>query len=243
MATRPKQTKRPRSESAPTSTRRDLVIDEILETAVKIFADQGFQGTGIQDIADAMNMSRPAIYHYFGSKEELLEALAADVAVEHVKFIREIHLDPKLDGPTKLRQVVSGLVSRTAAKPAHMRLLAADESSFPSRIGAVHAAARHEALELVEALIEDGVAAGELRPVNSRIAALALFGMCNWVAWWFHPDGPASADEIAREMEELIVDGLVRPPQRRRERGTAQALALVREDLDYLERIMLNDKG
>ena len=204
---------------------------------MQIFADRGFQGTGIQDIARAMNMSRPAIYHYFRSKDELLEALAKGVAVEHVKFIREIHANRDLGHDEKLRLLVAGLVSRNAAKPAHMRLLAAGEGSLPAAIAAAHAAARHESLREVELMIEEGVGAGELRPVNARIAALAIFGMCNWVAWWFHPDGGSPPEEIALEMQDLVVDGLMRP-EHRRAAGVAGAVAMVREDLDYLERVL-----
>lgn len=52
---------------------------QIMEEATRLFADRGFAGTSLQDIADATGLTRPALYHYFGSKEELLSRLVSEL--------------------------------------------------------------------------------------------------------------------------------------------------------------------
>jgi len=62
-----------------TTARRELVENEIYEHAIRLFAERGFAGTSLQDIADALGVTRPALYYYVKSKDELLAKLAADV--------------------------------------------------------------------------------------------------------------------------------------------------------------------
>jgi AcrR family transcriptional regulator len=219
--------------------RKDLVSAQILDKAATIFADRGFQGTGIRDIADAMQMSRPAVYHYFSTKEALLEELVAGVTGEILRFIVEVRQAEGLDHREKLELLVTGLVERVAAKPAHMRLLAASERTLPEPIGSRHARGRRQALDEVQGLIAAGIAAGELRPVDERLAALAVLGMCNWVAWWFRPDGGVPVELIAREMSALVLNGLPRLDGRHLADGSIdEALRLVREDLSHLEALV-----
>jgi AcrR family transcriptional regulator len=223
----------------PHRPRKDLVAAEILDKAATIFADRGFSGTGIRDIADAMNMSRPAVYHYFSTKEALLQELVSGVTGDILQFITALQADEELDHCQKLERLVTGLVERIAAKPAHMRLLATSERSLPDPIGSTHAAAQRQALDRVQALIAGGVAAGALRPVDERLAALALLGMCNWVAWWYRPDGGATVADIASELTALVLSGLPRLAGRSPADGSVDAaLVLLREDVDHLERLV-----
>src|SRR6266478_2520132 len=59
--------------------RRDLMESQIMEEATRLFADRGFAGTSLQDIAVATGLTRPALYHYFGSKEDLLSRLVSEL--------------------------------------------------------------------------------------------------------------------------------------------------------------------
>jgi len=224
---------------ATPQARRALVANEILDKAATIFADQGFAGTGIRDIADAMEMSRPAVYHYFETKESLVQELVAGVTGEILQFIIELRADRHLDHREKAHALVEGLVRRVAARPAHMRLLAASERSLPEPIGSTHAEAKRDALVEVRAMIAEGVADGAFRPVDERLAALAILGMCNWVAWWYRADGDIPVEEIGAALADLVLEGLPRRQSRRLADGSiGAAAALLREDLAHLERLI-----
>lgn len=214
------------------------MADRIMDGAAQIFADRGFRGTGMQDIADAMDMSRPAVYHYFASKEQLLEALVEGITGDVVDFLRRLHADSERSPSERLAEAVAGLAARIAARPAHMRLLAANEGALPDRVAAAQAKGRRRTLDYVKGMIVQGVEAGELRPTDERIAAFALLGMCNWLAWWYRADGPASTDEIGRVLSAIALDGLLHPDPRHRSGSVSHAVGLLREDLDYLERML-----
>src|SRR2546425_4678982 len=78
------------------TARRELVENEIYEQAIRLFAERGFAGTSLQDIADALGITRPALYYYVRSKDELLAKLAADVAGGSAAQITEVAGRPEL---------------------------------------------------------------------------------------------------------------------------------------------------
>ena len=88
-------------------------------------------------------------------------------------------------------------------------------------------------------IIEEGVSRAEFRPREERLAALSVIGMCNWVAWWFHPGPNHPAEPVADQLAQNAVDMLAY------QEGTGspataphRALQKVRENLDYLERFL-----
>ena len=100
-----------------TTARRELVENEIYEHAIRLFAERGFAGTSLQDIADALGITRPALYYYVKSKDELLAKLAADVAGGSAAQIAELAARPDLDAAGKLREIAR-LTCRPAGDPA-----------------------------------------------------------------------------------------------------------------------------
>ena len=93
-------------------------------------------------------------------------------------------------------------------------------------------------LKAVTGVIEDGIRAGRFRPVDARVAALAVIGMGNWVAWWFRP-GRDSADAVADQLADMAVAAVQRADHRIPDgEGPTAALKMLRQDLDHLERIL-----
>jgi hypothetical protein len=77
--------------------------------------------------------------------------------------------------------------------------------------------------------------------VDPHVAAFSLIGMCNWSAWWYKPSGRLSRAEVAGIMADMAVNALLREEVRRMRAGDVkESLRLVREDLDYLEKIVLS---
>ena len=110
--------------SGATTARRELVENEIYEHAIRLFAERGFAGTSLQDIADALGITRPALYYYVKSKDELLAKLAADVAGGSAAQMTELAARPDLDAVGKLRDIARLTVVRQAhparaVPPAH----------------------------------------------------------------------------------------------------------------------------
>jgi AcrR family transcriptional regulator len=221
------------------SSRRELVMSEILEHATRLFAQRGYDGTTLQDIADAIGITRPGLYNYISSKEQLLAELVRDVSENTAHIIRAVRLRTDLSSVEKLRTVVRALVLQRAAAPERFRVLDRTEAALPEEVAAQHLKARREVLTELRTIIEEGVSRGEFRPRDERLAALSVIGMCNWVAWWFHPGPSHPAEPVADQLAQNAVDMLAYPPDTGPLTTTPHhALQLARENLNYLERFL-----
>jgi AcrR family transcriptional regulator len=221
-----------------TTARRELVENEIYEHAIRLFAERGFAGTSLQDIADALGITRPALYYYVKSKDELLAKLAADVAGGSAAQITELAARPDLDAAGKLREIVRLTALRQATQSERFRLLIRSEAELPAELSDAYDTSRRAVLRAVTGVIEEGMRAGRFRPADPRIAALGVIGMWNWVAWWFRPDRD-SADAVADQLADMAIAALQRADHRIPEgEGPAAALKMLRQDLDHLERIL-----
>lgn len=233
------RTKAGNSSSGTTTARRELVENEMFEQASKLFAERGFAGTNLQDIAEAMGISRPALYYYVKSKDELLAKLVTEITEGSATEINSVAVDESLDPPHKLRRIATMIATARAHQPTRFLLLERSEADLPPHLAKVHDAAKRATLRDLTRIIEQGVISGQFRPVHARSAALAVMGMCNWVAWWAHPNDDPTPDEIGREMSDLAVAMLAQTPDRTpTESGPHAAIALLRQDLEYLERIL-----
>jgi AcrR family transcriptional regulator len=132
-------------------------MSEILEHATRLFAARGYDGTTLQDIADAIGITRPGLYNYISSKEQLLAALVRDVSENTAHIVREVRHRTGLSSVEKLRTVVRALVLQRAGAPERFRVLDRTEAALPGEVASLHLKARREVLAEVRTIIEEGV--------------------------------------------------------------------------------------
>jgi AcrR family transcriptional regulator len=185
--------------------RRELVETELLERAADLFAERGFNGTTLQDVADTVGLTRAALYHYFDSKEALLTTLVEGITVARVADLRAIRLDASLSAPEKLAHITRTMALNVATHAARFRLLLLCENELPDELAARHERGRREVLKQLVDLFEEGQAAGEFTAAEPHLAAFALLGMCNWIAMWFKPGQKQSADAVAEQFVEIAL--------------------------------------
>ncbi|MEU8632620.1 TetR/AcrR family transcriptional regulator [Amycolatopsis sp. NPDC048633] len=217
------------------SGRRALVLNEIYENATRLFAERGFVKTTLNDIASALGMTRPALYHYVSSKEELLTNLVRDTTEMGVANAAAVVRRDDLDAAAKLLTLAGSTAAWVAQHAGQFRLLVMSEGDLPEVVAQTHRDGRRGLLAAFVEVIEAGIAQGEFRPVDARTAALGVLGMCNWVAWWIRPGDDVKA--VSEQLAETAVAGLRRPDGRGSAVASVEdAFAVVRENLDDLER-------
>ena len=230
----------PRSTASGSSNtaRRGLVANQLLDAAATLFAERGFRGTSLQEIADAMGVTRPALYYYVKNKEALAAELVHGLTEAAADRLAEIRALEGRSCGERIALYIRDNVERIVENQARFRFIERSEDELPTAVQEIHRAAKRRILDELSGLIADGVVAGELRPVDERIAAFALIGMTNWVAWWYRPDSGATGPEITEALIEIALRGYLREEGRRDHAGAEGAIALLREDLAYLERIV-----
>jgi AcrR family transcriptional regulator len=188
--------------------RREAREDQLLETATRLFKEKGYHNTSMQDLADALGLQKGSLYHYIDSKQELLRRLLERATSFLAIQIDEIY-DADCPPAEKLR---CALENHAVAMMEHLDLVAIylhEYRNLPPRRSKEALAVRKHYEQVLMQILEDGIASGDFRPVNVKLAVFGLLGMLNWTHQWFSPDGSFSAQEIATVLADLALYGLV----------------------------------
>lgn len=216
--------------------KKELLRQTILDVSARLFAERGFAGTNLQDVADALGISRPSLYYYFHSKEEILGSLVEEVTVfsqqQSTKLVAKSDANP---GET-LRLMTLSHAKWLLDHAVAFRVVDRSEADLPTATRQAHDMAKRTLLDNFSSVIARGVEIGHFRPVDPRVTAFAIFGMCSWTAWWFRPDGRLSSQDVADHIADLATHSVQREESRRpKTMAVNDALQILREDIDYIE--------
>ena len=180
----------------------------ILETAARIICEKGYEGTSIQDIADASGLTKAGLYHHIRSKEHLLleiQNYGMDVFEEQV-----LHAVMPIQDPLeRLKQCMSRnihLVTEGWSK--EVTIILHEHATLTGEARSHINARKKRYVRFLEETFADAVRAGEIRRINPKVAAFAFLGQVLWIYKWFRADGAVPADALAREMVDLFFHGL-----------------------------------
>lgn len=225
---------------ARTQTKSEAARDSILEVATRLFIDRGFDGTGFNDIADAVGLSRPALYYYFKSKEAILEVLTASVTRSAAELATEPVPEEKRTPSGILRHLVRRHATLILSHPLQFRVVERNEGNLPPKQRKMAEQSRRAVLDQFRQAIENGIARGRFRLVDSQVAAFAIIGMCNWTAWWFKPTGPMQLEDVAEFIANMALHSVELPENRQlADANPGAILQRVRDDLILLERAVV----
>jgi AcrR family transcriptional regulator len=180
---------------------------ELHRTATLLFRERGFHATSMQDLAEALGMNRGSLYHYIASKDDLLWAIV-DGGFRALEERVLPLLDGDAPGTERLAAAIAAHLAVAAERTDELVLLQMERRSLsPERLAEI--ICRRDAYEAgFRRAIGDGAADGTLRPVDVRMASIAVLSLCNWFTQWYRPDGPMTPEEIAEVLTSLYLDGL-----------------------------------
>ncbi|MFD2472591.1 MULTISPECIES: TetR/AcrR family transcriptional regulator [Amycolatopsis] len=181
-------------------------LESLLQVAVKLFNDRGYDGTSMEDLSRKLGITKSAIYHHVPSKEELLR-LAVGRALDGLFEVAES--TEALDGRAidRLEHLVRGSVLVLADRLPFVTLLLRVRGNTKAERAAL--ARRREFDHLVTDLVKQAEAEGDVRPdIDPAIAARLLFGTVNSLIEWYRPRRGASPEELADAVCKMAFDGL-----------------------------------
>jgi AcrR family transcriptional regulator len=181
----------------------------IVEKAAKLYAERGFLGASIADLAKACRTSKSLIYHYYPSKEDIL----FDVMHSHVATLLETAdavLRRALAPEESLRTITMEFMKHYVGAAARQKVLLNELGHLPKERRAVIVGIQNRLIDIVQSTIaEIRPELGERAPLK-RPAALLYFGMINWTHTWMDPTGPAAPPRIAALAANLFLDGILK---------------------------------
>ncbi|WP_218040153.1 TetR/AcrR family transcriptional regulator [Actinomadura sp. WMMB 499] len=164
--------------------------------AVTLFAAKGFHGTGIRELADAAGLSSAALYHYMGTKEDLLVEIMRTSLDRLIRAAGQI-TDRAPSPAAALNGLVQGHVAAHALRRAETLVVDTELRSLSAGRRGPLVALRDEYEGLWASVIGDGLASGAFQVPDAAVARLALLQMCSGVANWYSPDGRHRLADIA----------------------------------------------
>lgn len=185
---------------------------EILLAAATIFNRRGYHETSMSDVAEALGVSKPYLYYYLKNKEDMLFECSR-IATEDLHAMLDEVRRAKVAGWARLEQLFKGYarVMTTAFGICLIRNTAPGSLSDGGRerlwVG------RRRLNREVEQIIAQGIADGSIRPCDPVALSFALFGTFNWMTFWYRPDGPMSADELAQQFLDVFARGVIPAPR------------------------------
>src|SRR5499425_113365 len=192
---------------------RDTTADprqEILRTAARLFQQQGYDGTSMNDVAAALKLSKGGLYHHFQSKDEILFEImnhAMEITEDRVLApVRGIS-DPEARLRALIRHHIEVVFS---PQDREITVMLHENHPLPPTLRKRINTRKKEYIHFVEGLMAEVQRGRQAKgSVSSRAAAFALLGMINWIYQWYKPEGNLQAHNLVPQLTELVFGGIL----------------------------------
>jgi AcrR family transcriptional regulator len=196
------------AKAAPPDKRR-----QILDAAIRVFARQGFHSCRVSDIADEAGVAYGLVYHYFDSKDQVLNELFKERWSLLLTAIEEVDERP-IEPRAKLDAVAGFIIDSYRHDPDLMKVIIVEVTRAANSFGRTHLAEIRAAYRLIEKIVADAQAAGVFRQdVDAGFAAMWFYGAIEQLlsGWVFEliPGGDGDFDRAREMVVETICGGLL----------------------------------
>jgi len=199
--------------------------DAVIQVAARFFAHHGYHNTSLDDIAKALDVSKPTIYYYVPNKEQLL----FECFVSGLEPIRAALRDVKVSkepGRERLNTVLRQYAQAVASDFGWCMVIAEHQDLSAAMSGHIRTL-KAEIDQGIRRLLREGVKDGSVQACDVKMTAFAMAGALNWIAHWYRANQAMTAAQIADAFVTIFEEGL-RPRAARRKsaaRPTARAAA------------------
>jgi len=184
------------------------VKERLLRVATRLFARNGFEGTSVQDIVDAAGVTKGAMYHYYGSKDDLLYEVYHQLLTLQTTRLTDI-VKGSGSAEDRLRAAAIDVVESSLANLDDMIVFFRSLHMLPADRQTQVRAERRAYHDQFRGLVEEGLAAGSFRTeVPADVVVHYFLSSVNQLGAWFRPDGPLTARQVSEQYAELLLGSL-----------------------------------
>src|SRR5262250_3189800 len=181
---------------------------EILRTSARLFQQQGYDGTSMNDVASALKLSKGGLYHHFQSKDEILFELmnhAMDITEQRVIGPVKTIPDPQDRLRMLIRRHIAVVLSE---RDREITVMLHENHPLPPSLRKRINARKKDYVHFVENLIAEVQRGRGAKPtITPRAAAFALLGMINWIYQWYRPEGALQEEGLVQQYTEIFFQG------------------------------------
>jgi AcrR family transcriptional regulator len=194
-----------------TRSDRGLKREAVIHAAARAFNERGYHNTSLDDIAAALEVTKPTIYYYVENKEQLLFAcFCAGLAPIRAAFDDARASDEP--ARARLRSVLLRYAQAIASEFGWC-MVRAEDQDLSAQMRAHVKSLKSEIDQGIRRLLREGIADGSIGTCDPKMTAFALAGALNWIAHWYRDNQPQTAAQIAGAFLALFESGLRPRPE------------------------------
>lgn len=187
--------------------------EALLDTAAGLFRSHGYSEVSLNDVADILKITKPTLYYYVGSKDELLYEIVTRGQEEILDFIKLVDRGPGT-GREKLRSIMLHYGKFMITDYGACMLITRPRSLLPKYRAPIAARVR-AADEIIDRVILLGAQDGTLHVPDRMVTLRTLFGSLNWIPRWYDPAGRIKPDEYVKMQVDILLNGVLVERDRR----------------------------
>ena len=184
-------------------------LAEVYRTAAQIILRKGYDATSINDIANALGMTKAGLYHYINGKKELLFDImnfGLDELDEEVVTPARSIADPS----ARLRFIIASHAQLVTRGQGAITILVDEITALTPAQNRMITRRKREYFNRLRDVLNELKSAGKLQDVDTTAATFSLLGMINWLSRWFRQDGELTQEQVADQIARIALNGLLR---------------------------------
>ena len=180
--------------------------EAVLRTAVRMFLERGFWRTSLSDVAEKLNITKPALYHYFHNKEEIyLECYRWGISLiqqnlDRIRTQAQSGLEKVAGFIYTYAIVIAGDFGRCVVRQ--------DDRELSDAARAEVRAYKRNVDRCLRSFIQEGIDDGSIRSCDVKLTAFSIAGAVNSLAHWFKPGGTLTAEQVAAGFVKTLTNGI-----------------------------------
>lgn len=193
-----------RKNTAPFSLKEEQILNE----AVRLFADKGYHTTTLDEIASKLGITKAALYYYFSSKNHILRSIMKRSVSGMHQTIKIGRADTEvLD---KLRTMIVFITQTAGTTRDEAKVFFEQIDLLPSRTRVVLKTREKEIISTMANVLEEGVDKGIFEIDDPKICTYMILGLCNWTYHWYKRDGSLTPQQIGEFAADLVLKGILK---------------------------------
>ncbi len=182
----------------------------LLRTAINLFAEKGYADTSIREIGIKADISTSILYHYFNCKEDILFEVITTSSHELIAMLKEIR--ERIENPVEClkEMLIAHMVHFSLKRREETQILAADNHLLTGEHGRICRQIQREIYDLYSAQLKIIARHDLMNNVDRTVVAFSVFGMINSFYAWYDEKGRLSKEEVAQNILELILHGIIK---------------------------------
>jgi TetR/AcrR family transcriptional regulator, cholesterol catabolism regulator len=191
---------------------KDDRLVQIYRGAAAIIHRKGYDATSLQDIAEAVGLTKAGLYHYIQSKEQLLYE-TMNYGMDRVESVVVIPARAISDPAERMRTLAANYANLIIENGQPITIILSESTGLTAAHLRKVIRRRRAFYEFVRDTIQELQDSGHVRGLDVSVTSLSLFGVMMWLAHWYQPDGRMTRDQVVEQITELTVERMLGLPR------------------------------